>query len=281
MVSTELIPVDHAYLSEQWKKGTTVVPVTYGGLYQSGYKGFLAKAIPDPYNRYLPDFYWVKGTYRYLETGYFNPLELDEGHAYLFVDSKFIVKQAGVVKISVNNEFVGDKEAYYYLQEDGTFSRTKNDVNHLSFTYSPDGLGRIPALFFTKINKPYPVPPLPVLGEELNNSGWFTVGNDSVTEFATVNGWENFGGDLYYPLQYCRKYGTVYLRGVVKSGVVGDGKVIFTLPTKYRPKRKLLFPVVAGFQSGVLAIEPNGDVYLVHGDNNFVSLEVSYYIGLD
>lgn len=74
------------------------------------------------------------------------------------------------------------------------------------------------------------------------------------------DGWENYGSG-FAPAGYCKDiYNTVYIRGTVKSGSVGESTAIFTLPKGYRPPYRLQFAVETHAAFGEVDITAEGVV---------------------
>jgi phage minor structural protein len=85
------------------------------------------------------------------------------------------------------------------------------------------------------------------------------------------NGW-GFYGAPYDGARYRKDInGFIHLSGLVKSGTVGAYTPIFTLPTGYRPSKRMMFPVITSSGVGRLDIDPDGTVCLASGGNGFVS----------
>lgn len=86
-----------------------------------------------------------------------------------------------------------------------------------------------------------------------------------------TNSWVNFGG-VRNPAGYYKDANSrVYLRGVVKSGTVGNAA--FTLPAGYRPANTELFAVVSNDLFGAVNVLSNGDVTPAIGSNVYFSLD--------
>jgi len=85
--------------------------------------------------------------------------------------------------------------------------------------------------------------------------------------------WVNFGG-ANEPARYWIDYmGIVHLGGIVKSGVIGTGNPIFTLPAGYRPEYAHLFAVPSNGAFGVCTVNPiSGTVEATVGNNTYFSL---------
>ena len=86
------------------------------------------------------------------------------------------------------------------------------------------------------------------------------------------NGWVNYGPPVQ-TVQYRKIGDVVYLRGTAKSGTVGSGTPIFTLPVGHRPFVSMLFPVLSSQLFGRLNVFTAGTVALNIGSNVFVALD--------
>jgi hypothetical protein len=90
---------------------------------------------------------------------------------------------------------------------------------------------------------------------------------------AYQNGWLNYD-NTYGPAGYRRIGGITYLRGLVRSGSLGQ--VIYTLPAGYRPGVKTLFAVHSGAGLGRLDVGTDGAVIHVSGSNDYYAVNVSF-----
>lgn len=88
---------------------------------------------------------------------------------------------------------------------------------------------------------------------------------------AFLNSWVNFGSPFAPAGYYKDPTGRVYLRGLVKSGTVGQA--IFQLPAGYRPPYQTSFPVVSNDLFGEVYVDTSGNVVLFAGSNSSVYLE--------
>jgi microcystin-dependent protein len=102
---------------------------------------------------------------------------------------------------------------------------------------------------------------------------WHTIG--SAGEPAFQNSWTNYGSapSVSVAAFYRDPLGVVYLKGVVKSGTVGSVPV-FTLPVGYRPIERRSYAVLSNGALAIALVQPNGQVQVVSGSNNDVSLDV-------
>ncbi|MGZ5025730.1 MAG: hypothetical protein ACXWE9_01045 [Methylobacter sp.] len=87
-----------------------------------------------------------------------------------------------------------------------------------------------------------------------------------------INSWVIFSSE-YNPAQYFKDdNGVVWLRGLVKSGVVGQP--IFVLPEGFRPTYRQLHVVCVNNNTvGRVDITPDGNVWSISGSNGWVSLD--------
>lgn len=86
-----------------------------------------------------------------------------------------------------------------------------------------------------------------------------------------LNSWVNFGGTRNPVGYYKDQNSRVYLRGVIKSGVVGSAA--FTLPSGYRPANAEIFSVVSNDLFGAVNVLSTGDVTPAIGSNVYFSLD--------
>lgn len=73
------------------------------------------------------------------------------------------------------------------------------------------------------------------------------------------NSWVNFGAP-YANAGYKRHHGIVLLRGVIKSGTLTSGTLLFTLPAGFRPASTLRTLVLSSTTPTVVDISNNGEV---------------------
>jgi len=101
-------------------------------------------------------------------------------------------------------------------------------------------------------------------------------------EWTAVSGtlggsWVAFGGDTTV-LSYMRTEDNfVHIKGTVKSGTVGSGTTVFTLPTGYRPAEEMRFGTITMDSTtptlGSWRIKKTGVVELLAGGNTLFSLD--------
>lgn len=84
--------------------------------------------------------------------------------------------------------------------------------------------------------------------------------------------WSNFGAEFAIGEFYKDKENRVHLRGTVQNVVNAVGSVIYTLPDGYRPNAREIFTVWNGSSLGRVDVNASGQVILVQGINNWVSL---------
>ena len=83
--------------------------------------------------------------------------------------------------------------------------------------------------------------------------------------------WINYGGDYNKAGYFKDSFGMVHLRGLVKSGTLGQ--VIFTLPDGYCPQgRELRVVCTSPNVAGRIDVMTNGQVVAVHGNSEWISL---------
>lgn len=90
---------------------------------------------------------------------------------------------------------------------------------------------------------------------------------------AFLNSWVNFGGSTTACAFRIDRNGVVHLKGTVKSGTVGSGTPIFTLPAGYRPPEEHSRAVDSNNAFGRVIVTTGGDVALVAGSNTYTSLD--------
>ena len=93
-------------------------------------------------------------------------------------------------------------------------------------------------------------------------SGWSLISGTPVTFAPTLlSGWVNYG-DVFAAAGYCKgPDNRVHLQGLIKSGTVADGTVIFLLPEGFRPLQKEIFIVfISGGGYGRVDVNDNGNV---------------------
>ena len=104
---------------------------------------------------------------------------------------------------------------------------------------------------------------------------WHEIGAGG--EPAFQNSWVNYGESAPYGTYpnagfYKDPSGRVHLRGVVKSGSVGN-YAIFTLPAGYRPSGLMSFMGWSGSGAGFALVQDDGNVKLLTGYNSDWSLD--------
>ncbi len=98
---------------------------------------------------------------------------------------------------------------------------------------------------------------------------WNTVGYKNNPDFE--NGWVNYSATFNSCQFYKDLFSNIYLRGMVRSGTVGQD--IFTLPREFRPMKKYLFDVQSDDALGRVDITNNGKVTATNGNNAWLSLD--------
>jgi hypothetical protein len=97
----------------------------------------------------------------------------------------------------------------------------------------------------------------------------------SLTAPTLGNSWVDYGSGFDGAGYYKDADGTVYLQGLIKDGTATNGTVLFTLPSGYRPGRRLVFLVVTAgspVATGRIDVFSNGEVQIVTGSNTWLSL---------
>lgn len=97
---------------------------------------------------------------------------------------------------------------------------------------------------------------------------------------ATINGgWVHYGGSFTTPQYGKTSDNIVMLKGLVKDGTTAQDTVLFTLPSGYRPAKRVLSSGVAYQKHSRIDVDTNGDVILHSGaDATWTSLDaISFY----
>lgn len=86
-----------------------------------------------------------------------------------------------------------------------------------------------------------------------------------------LNGWTDFDVVNFNGIGYFKdQLGTVHLRGMLKGSI---DKIIFTLPTGYRPGKKIYYPGVSNNVFATYEINLNGNLTCKVGNGTWVSLD--------
>ncbi len=88
-----------------------------------------------------------------------------------------------------------------------------------------------------------------------------------------LNSWANYSTTFSEAGYFKDKNGMVHLRGLVKDGTASAGTAIFTLPTGYRPTRRLIIVTVSSAGHSQLRVDTDGDVQFYAGANTWFSLD--------
>ena len=93
-------------------------------------------------------------------------------------------------------------------------------------------------------------------------NGWNLISGVPVTFIPTLlNNWVNYNDGFTTSGYWKDSNNQVHLRGLIKSGTVADGTVIFTLPQGFRPLQKEMFIVfISGGGYGRVDVYDNGSV---------------------
>ncbi len=103
------------------------------------------------------------------------------------------------------------------------------------------------------------------------NSG--QLGQPSWTAVSFQDGWRNYGSGYNTAAYYKSNTGRVYLRGLVKAGLTGHERTIFTLPAGLRPPGRELRIVISTDSAGRIDIMTDGRVVPSGVRNSWVSLD--------
>lgn len=90
---------------------------------------------------------------------------------------------------------------------------------------------------------------------------------------AFQNSWVNFGGGLGSLAFFKDPFGVVHISGTVKSGTVGGGANVFTLPVGYRPSTVRNFAIVSNNAFGKVIVRDTGGVEVDVGSSTSASLD--------
>lgn len=89
-----------------------------------------------------------------------------------------------------------------------------------------------------------------------------------------LHGWTNYNNSYNQAAYYKSKDGRIYLRGLVKDGVLGEAATIFTLPSGYRPPAREIHIAKSKSGYGRVDISTDGRVIpLNFASNKWVSLD--------
>jgi hypothetical protein len=93
------------------------------------------------------------------------------------------------------------------------------------------------------------------------------------------NGWVDYGFPGWTGARYRKlSNGQVEVQGMVKSGTVGTGTPVFTLPPGYRPNATTMFPVLGANNLGRVDVQADGKVCIGIGSSgNFTSLNFTFF----
>ncbi len=87
-----------------------------------------------------------------------------------------------------------------------------------------------------------------------------------------LNSWVNFDPANYSPAGYYKDHtGTVHLRGLIKSGVIGS--TAFVLPVGYRPAFALSIATASNSLFAICSIDASGNVTPGTGSNVWFSFD--------
>lgn len=96
--------------------------------------------------------------------------------------------------------------------------------------------------------------------------------NEDYITASYTNSWVDYNATTHNVAQYFKSLdGFVRIRGVVKSGSMNQS--VFTLPTGYRPSKKMIFSVASNGAFGIVEIGTDGLVTPTIGNNTYVSLD--------
>jgi len=88
-----------------------------------------------------------------------------------------------------------------------------------------------------------------------------SVNEDSGWQAATLpSGITPYNSTLYHSARYRKKNGVVYLEGMIKGGIAANELVLFTLPSGYRPSKRMIFNTTRANGIQRMDVERNGNV---------------------
>lgn len=97
-----------------------------------------------------------------------------------------------------------------------------------------------------------------------------------------LNGWVNFGSEFTDAAYTKDDYGMVYLRGLIKSGTIGQ--TAFVLPGEFLPVRTVALGTTSNdgvnYLASYVRINNTGTVTIVAGGNAFLMLDGLAFQGL-
>lgn len=114
------------------------------------------------------------------------------------------------------------------------------------------------------------------LYEYVNREKWNEIGSSGAPAFQ--NSWVNNGGANDETAAFRARFNDLYLKGLIRTGAIADGTVIFTLPGAYWPRKTI--KVTGMFVQGLvesayqIEIQTDGDVaiYGVSGASPILSI---------
>lgn len=96
-----------------------------------------------------------------------------------------------------------------------------------------------------------------------------------------LNGWTNYGSG-YESINYWKDIcGVVHISGIIKSGKIADGTVLFNLPEGYRPRASEKFSCISLNELCIIDIYTNGNVVIrISANSEWLSLSsISFIAG--
>lgn len=109
-----------------------------------------------------------------------------------------------------------------------------------------------------------------------NDKGVIGMKNTPWQNVAFQGSWVNFdaSGSSFDDCAFMKDaMGFIHLRGITKSGTVGVGTPIFTLPVGFRPGQQKHFVIISNDALGCIDIFPDGRVACVIGNTAYVTLD--------
>lgn len=107
------------------------------------------------------------------------------------------------------------------------------------------------------------------------DTSWHYVGSGG-SEPAFANSWVNYDSTetTFYKAQFSKDaFGWVTVRGLIKDGTISSSLPAFTLPTGYRPLKRLRFAIVSTNAFGAASVQESGIIAIEVGTSGFVFLD--------
>jgi len=94
------------------------------------------------------------------------------------------------------------------------------------------------------------------------------------TNLVLQNSWVVYDAVNYSTPQYTKAPdGLVSIKGLIKNGTTTGGTVLANLPVGYRPAKRILYSAITTGAYSRIDIESNGNISIISGTNNWLSLD--------